>query len=488
LLECRPLGNVGNTKLKVLITNCSLASRAGTELYVHDLALGLLRRGHTPIVYSTELGAVAKVIRKYTIPVVDDLAAVSSPPDVIHGHHYHETMTALLRFPGVPAIYVCHDWHTWFDKPPKFPRILRYAAVDQTCYDKLIYETAIPEGRVRLVPNFVDLKRFKARASLPARAQRVLILCNYTHEFPHLVAVREACARAGLRLDVLGIGVGKPCDQPEKVLVTYDIVLAKGRTALEALATGAAVVLYSGWSAGSWAAGPMVTARELDRLLLLNLGIRAMTYIRDPRVFAQALMREIAHYDPQDAATVSERVRARCGRDRVADEFISLYEEVIAEHRAGRAPDLNEEGLAAGSYLRELLSSTKKERETLQNENRHLAAAHDSLRFQMEETDRARQAFAEHLSAQLSDKQAQLLVREAELSSTKNERDMLENENRQLSAKEAQLMRITNSLGWRLLSRYGRIKYRYLLPVYRTLGLSRYITNGHSRVQQSDSD
>jgi len=35
---------------------------------------------------------------------------------------------------------------------------------------------------------------------------------------------------------------------------------------------------------------------------------------------------------------------------------------------------------------------------------------------------------------------------------------------------ETQLKRITNTLGWRLLSRYGRIKYKYLLPIYRLFG------------------
>lgn len=39
----------------------------------------------------------------------------------------------------------------------------------------------------------------------------------------------------------------------------------------------------------------------------------------------------------------------------------------------------------------------------------------------------------------------------------------------QLAAKTAELRKITSSLGWRLLSRYGRIKYRYLLPAYRFL-------------------
>jgi len=37
----------------------------------------------------------------------------------------------------------------------------------------------------------------------------------------------------------------------------------------------------------------------------------------------------------------------------------------------------------------------------------------------------------------------------------------------QLADREMELARITSSLGWRILSRYGRIKYKYLMPVYR---------------------
>ncbi len=39
----------------------------------------------------------------------------------------------------------------------------------------------------------------------------------------------------------------------------------------------------------------------------------------------------------------------------------------------------------------------------------------------------------------------------------------------ELSAKTHELDKIKNSLGWRMLSRYGRIKYQRLLPVYRAL-------------------
>jgi hypothetical protein len=36
-----------------------------------------------------------------------------------------------------------------------------------------------------------------------------------------------------------------------------------------------------------------------------------------------------------------------------------------------------------------------------------------------------------------------------------------------VAERDTQINRMTGSLGWRLLSYYGQIKYRYLLPVYR---------------------
>lgn len=139
-------------------------------------------------------------------------------------------------------------------------------------------------------------------------------------------------------------------------------MLAKGRTALEALATGASVILYL-----RRAIGPLVTDGELERLLPLNFGIRAMTRLFDPVEFAQALSVELARYDSQDAAHVSRRIRAMCGRDRAADEFLSLYNGVIAEYGDGSAPDA--EGLAAADYLRELLLGIKEEREAFYKSN-----------------------------------------------------------------------------------------------------------------------
>ena len=71
----------------ILFTNNALASRGGSEMYIRDVALALLRRGHRPIAFSLLLGQTADELRRATVPVIDDLARLGSPPDVIHGHH-----------------------------------------------------------------------------------------------------------------------------------------------------------------------------------------------------------------------------------------------------------------------------------------------------------------------------------------------------------------------------------------------------------------
>ena len=125
-------------RLRVLITNNTLDTRAGSELYVRDLALGLLRRGHAPVAYSTVLGEVADELTAASIPVLDDLRALSVAPDVIHAHHHLDAMCAMLRFPDVPAVYVCHGWQPWQEQPPVFPAIRRYVGVDDVCTERIL--------------------------------------------------------------------------------------------------------------------------------------------------------------------------------------------------------------------------------------------------------------------------------------------------------------------------------------------------------------
>jgi Glycosyltransferase Family 4 len=334
---------VPNTGLRVLITNNTLAGRAGTELYARDLARGLLARGHTPIVYSTLLGEVAQDLRLATVPVVDDLDRLGGPPDIIHGQHHLETMTALLRFPGVPAVYFYHGWKDWVETAPIFPRIFRYVAVDHARRDLLLFERGIAEEKIRVLHNFVDLGRFVPRQRLPEKPRRALVFNNDACEENYVGIVRRACDQMNLSLDVVGYGAGNPCTHPEQVLPEYDIVFGTGRSAIESMAVGAAVVLCN-----KFGVGPMVTALEFSALRALNFGIRGL---RSPHG-CDALCRQIARYDPADAALVSLRIRAVADGNDAVDEIVALYDEVLLEHRTVSTRSVSEEAQAGAAYLR----------------------------------------------------------------------------------------------------------------------------------------
>src|SRR5712692_8109386 len=112
-----------NNRLTILLTNIWLSRLAGSEVVVRDLALGLLRRGHRPIVYSPELGGVAQEIAARGVSVIDDLRNLGEAPDIIHAHHSIPCGEALIRFPDVPAIYVCHAFDHWCEAPVHFPQI-----------------------------------------------------------------------------------------------------------------------------------------------------------------------------------------------------------------------------------------------------------------------------------------------------------------------------------------------------------------------------
>ena len=273
--------------------------------------------------------------------MVDDLERLSAPPDLIHGQHHLETMTALLRFPEAPCVFVCHGSLPWEEEPPRFPRIRRYVAVDEATHDRLA-AAGIAGDRIATVLNFVDLERFRPRPPLPPRPRRALAFGNGLSEATALPALRAACAEAGVELDASGLAAGRPLARPESVLPGYDLVFAKGRAALEAMAVGAAVVLLD-----AERSGPMVTAAELDRLRSVNFGLRALTAPVD----AEAIGRQIARYDPADAARVAARVRAEASLEAAVDRLSALYREAAAEPVGRSAAEAAAEARAAADYL-----------------------------------------------------------------------------------------------------------------------------------------
>jgi glycosyl transferase family 4 len=277
-------------------------------MYVRDLALELSRLGHTPAVFSVIKGSVPAELRAAGVVVSHRLSRLDTP-DIIHAQWHVSTMLAVKHWPTVPAIHICHDHLSPHDRTPRQERIRRHFGVSRLCVQRLIDE-GVPADRAALLPNFVDTARFLPRPPLPQRPQRALLFSNYANDESHLPAVREACRAAGLELDVAGAGVGRILEEPERVLGSYDIVFAKGKAAMEAMAVG--------------------TAAEFDWLRDRNFGFEAL---RQPLAPAP-ILREIARYDADDAARVRDLIRARAGLEGAVGRLVEIYSEVIAEHRS----------------------------------------------------------------------------------------------------------------------------------------------------------
>ncbi len=323
------------TPVRVLFTNVALETRGGSELYVLDVARWLRASGHRPVVYSARLGELAETFRRHAIPVIDDLTRLGEAPDVIHAQHHLPAISALARFPSTPAVYVCHGWLPWDEAPLRHPAIRAYVGVSTATAERLVAEHGIPPRLVHRLPNFVDTSRFLPRGPLPARPARALLLSNQAEDTGWSEIIQAACAARGVTLDIAGWRSGRPLDDPAMVLPEYDLVFARGRSALEAMAAGCAVILCD-----AEGLGPMVTPANLDAMADGNFGIQVLTrtHHRDH------VVAEIDAYDPERTIAVAATVRQERSLDVVAPRLLGLYEQAVAdatvrptEEAAGRA-------------------------------------------------------------------------------------------------------------------------------------------------------
>jgi hypothetical protein len=288
-----------------------------------DLASGFQRLGHFPMIWAPRIDpAVAAPIRSAGIPVVSKLVDLPWVPDIIHGHHHLETVEALRYFPGVPAIFVCHSGYWWHDAPPRHPMIRRYVAVDEFCRERLAGTAWIESSMIEVVRNAVDLERYLPRPPLPARPRRAAVFSNYAGPETHAEPVHEACRRMGIETTTVGSGAGNATSAPELILPEFDLVFAKARCAIEAMATGCAVILCD-----TTGLGTMVTRANVEELRRWNFGFRVLQRPLLPDLIAD----EMRRYDRTDAAAVSAYIRGEAGIQDALEQYLRLYRSVLDE-------------------------------------------------------------------------------------------------------------------------------------------------------------
>jgi hypothetical protein len=155
----------------------------------------------------------------------------------------------------------------------------------------------------------------------------------------HLPALREACAASGLTLEEWGATPDRVTDRPERLCAEADLVFATARSAMEAAAAGAGVVVCD----ARGCAGFLTRARA-EAWLPWNLGAAVLREPAEPGPIAAA----IAEWSAEEASAASSLIRAERGLDAALDRLEAIYADILAERRAA---DPAAEAAAVGAFI-----------------------------------------------------------------------------------------------------------------------------------------
>ncbi len=356
--------------MRLLLTCRSLSHRGGSEMHVRDLALALARRGHQVTVWSSEAGALTDELAGAGVQALAAALPEGPPPDLIHGHQYRELALALLCYPATPAVFTCHSARDEESTPWPLPAVRRAIAVDGATAERLA-GAGFPATTIATVANAVDLARFLPRSPLPAAPRRALVFSNYVRDAA-AEPIRAACAATGVALDLAGSESGRAHARPEELLDAYDVVFAKGRCALEAMAVGCAVIVCDAEGLGG-----LVQAAAVPALRAQNFGFRCLTRPLDAALIAG----ELACYSPGEAARVRDLIRSDADLESAVDATLAVYAAALAEADGAARADWRR-GLAeplapllAGAFERQRLSARSAAGE-LETARRETAALH----------------------------------------------------------------------------------------------------------------
>jgi len=306
-------------KLRILIATHRMGWRSGSEVHSRDLALGLRKRGHDCAIYTPKLAEDGDVrsLRRAGVSVTDRIARLPWKPDVIHGHHRWETIRACIAFPAAPALQVCHDATNRRDRAAGDDMVQLHCAVDDYCKERVARETGRPADSIPLLLNAVDLSVFPCREAPPATPPRqAVVFHSQADGSADFGPAEAACRRLGIALTRVGRGAGRFSETPADTLAQADLVFAKARCALEAMAAGCHVILL-----GEQGMGPAIRPDNFDTLRRRNFG---RSLLAGP-VTDKAVIDRILALDRAAAAEVTQLARAHCDIDSLAATAESLH-------------------------------------------------------------------------------------------------------------------------------------------------------------------
>jgi hypothetical protein len=306
------LGQVGtNPSMKVVLGRQSLATLGGSETYALTVARELERLGHDVTLVAEELGIAGAVAggRGIRLASLDD---APSECDAVIAHDLPMAVALAARYPDARRVFVIHSDGWDLQLPPLVPGLVDAVVA---CSDRFAARArALPlEVPIIRLREPIDTDAYLFTTTLPERPRRALIVSNYLQGERRRMLV-DAWESAGIECVQAGTPTEVVVDLAP-ALAGADIVVAKGRAALEGMCAGRAVYLYDQYGGDGWITPDNYPAIEAD-----HFGGQATPR---PRTGAD-LVADLAAYSPEMGVVNHELIRSHHGARSHTAELVAV--------------------------------------------------------------------------------------------------------------------------------------------------------------------
>jgi hypothetical protein len=267
--------------MRVVVTVHDLGF-GGTQTYALTVTEQLQRLGHEATIHSGGPGPLAEVARSRGLPLA--LTEDELPPelDALLTQDGDMAYRMAERFPSVPQLFRCPSDLFDLQLPPQLPGIVGASmAVSDRCAERL--RAIAADREVIRLRQPIDTERFVARNAIRDTPRRAVVLGTYLRD-ARMEMLQTAWESAGVEIVRLDTA-----PEPEAAIADADIVVAKGKAAIEGMACARAVFVYDQFGCDGWVTPESYPALEAD-----NFAGLATDQVPSPRSLRAAL----DQYDP----------------------------------------------------------------------------------------------------------------------------------------------------------------------------------------------
>ncbi|MGZ4257598.1 MAG: hypothetical protein ACXVRE_07540 [Gaiellaceae bacterium] len=385
--------------MELVLGTMSFSAPGGSETYLLTVAEQLQRLGHEVTLFTVDAGQMATFAEDRGIRVATSLHALPAACDAALVQDGVVAYRLAERYPDTPQVFRAASDLSDLQLPPGLPGVTSavVALSERVAARVRRLAAGTPVTRLRQP---IDTERFTPASPLATTARRALLLGNYL-QGERRDAVLSAFAAAGID----AVQVGRPSSfalRPERAMWESDIVVAKGRSALEAMACGRAVYVYDRFGSDGWVTPEAYPAMEAD-----NFAGQATAAVAD----AERVQSDLADYDASMGVVNRDLVLHRHGARRHAQELCELFGDVPPPEPAPEAPlrelarlvrlQWQTESRAAGleeahADVRTRLDALELEHAALSGEHAALSGEHEELRHRYEALAAEHRALSEH--------------------------------------------------------------------------------------------